>query len=104
MKLCCDVFEEMVSNAGRAGFSAILTRIGPHVAFFLQGRAIDLDQEEKLRRLPLVTDPPRPFLVTFSRAIKYCPFCGSNFSTVLANNPSAVELLLHDHARFAIVL
>jgi hypothetical protein len=102
MRFCCEFFGTLVDNAGSSGFSVVLKQSGDICAFFLQGRVCDCAQEDKLRNLPIATDPPRPFVFVFQTALRFCPFCGMSLDSILSSQQETIQSLVHGHNRFVL--
>ena len=98
---CCSTFDDLVSSAGKAGFSVVLRQLGPVRAFCLQSRAHDADQEHKVRNLPRAPDPPRPFYVLVEQYIQHCPFCGSSLGPLILEKGESLDALVQAHLPFA---
>jgi hypothetical protein len=103
MKLCCDVFDWLVSSAGKAGLSIILRYVGDKNTFFLQMRICDADQTSKYEQLPRNIGLPRPLRVAEQQGIKYCPFCGAELSRLIESRRDDMEELVEKHKEFELV-
>jgi hypothetical protein len=79
---CCDIFTELLNEAGNKGFSIISVEYQDTYRFFLQSRNLDYrDHKDK------------SFSIA-QRSINFCPWCGADLSEVIANN-------IHDISAFS---
>jgi hypothetical protein len=100
MTLCCDLFDSLINEAGKAGLAIVVKDCGPVVGFFFQARTHDLDQEEKFLRMPRASDPPRPFYVVMEQGFNYCPFCGTDLDTIRSQQANELAELVLKHEPF----
>ncbi|QQE11162.1 hypothetical protein JD969_16925 [Planctomycetota bacterium] len=100
VKICCDAFQWMIDSAGHSGFSIIVAGDISDVVFYLQARAYDENQENKLDNIPRTVDPPKPFCLKMQNVIQYCPFCGTSLKKIASNNSSKMELLIKLHMKY----
>lgn len=97
---CCDLFESLVDNAGRRGFSIIAGAQLDLRAFFLQSRThndpiID-PSNDRSQSLPLNHS------LIFQNAIKFCPFCGTDLKRWIGSNERAFAKLVSEHKELLI--
>ncbi|MFC4230465.1 hypothetical protein ACFOW1_01085 [Parasediminibacterium paludis] len=79
--ICCEILESKIETAGKRGLAVIPFK-SPYkpfnYIFFLQSRNID---EENKTGIHTVIDI----------AIKYCPWCGTNLSTLIEIDEKLIE-------------
>jgi len=86
--LCCELFSEMINEAGKKGFAFIPKNIEPgQYIIFLQSRNQDTDD---------ITDK----LTVIQQAVRYCPFCGTELQQVIQKNKVLIEALFEKNKRF----
>lgn len=85
MKACCSRFDDFLLEAGKAGYSVIVRRLGDRIGFFLQSRACDFEQIDKIVNGPRVDASLSPCTIRLAAAtrIRYCPYCGRELSQVI---------------------
>jgi hypothetical protein len=86
MKVCCDVFNELVADAGNRGYSVVACVRGSYRFFCLQARACPKLDEPKMKNLPKGIDIPNPLTVGMQIGIQYCPFCGTKLANIIAGS------------------
>jgi hypothetical protein len=64
----------------------------------IQSRALDADDEDKLR--PLSTDANFKINIASTVGMAFCPFCGTSTKETIANARDKFEQLAELHARF----
>ncbi|MBT1697135.1 hypothetical protein KK083_09630 [Fulvivirgaceae bacterium PWU4] len=81
-KTCCDIFLEMLNEAGHKGFSILLTEYqAEHKYYFvLQSRNRDVGD---------ITGNTS----VIQKAIKYCPWCGTELAKVIDLNGEEISKL-----------
>lgn len=97
IQTCCEQFEWLLSNAGKAGLSAILRRSRDRHGFFLQGRACDAEQEAILQQMPRVASFPSNLRIVTQMGMMYCPFCGASLATMAEANIAESDELAARH-------
>jgi hypothetical protein len=100
MMYCCSVFEESLQNAGNKGISAVAHYQDGFRFFCLQSRACDHKDESKLKNIPWSEDVPRLYRVVEQIAIKFCPFCGTQFDSLITARQLEFDELAKLHERF----
>lgn len=100
MNTCCKQFEELISEAGQAGISIILRRLGSDIGFFLQARSYHHDQEDKALGLPRAPEPPRPFYMQIQQGIRYCPFCGKSLKDLVSPDSNEIDRIVDMHRKY----
>jgi hypothetical protein len=93
--VCCQPFENLLGNAGSAGFSVVATERGSRRFFCLQGRAVD---ESMMRRLGIEGSRAHLILMT-EIGIRFCPFCGVSLEKWIQGAPEVFETLIKAHQR-----
>ncbi len=101
MNYCCDQFDWLVSDAGKAGLSFIIRKVGDTNGVFLQSRVCDIQHESKLRNLPVNGDLPNPFRISAQQGIRHCPFCGKNIKDFLESiDQGILDEIVYKHKSF----
>ena len=104
MKYCCEVFQDLVANAGNPGVSAIARILGSQGGFFLQSRVCGFSDETQYVSAVVSAAEnapfPDPVRLTTLQGITYCPFCGSSLREVIEVSRRDFEALAEAHAKF----
>src|SRR5258708_25252970 len=98
MMFCCVVFKNALLEAGRKGISILCRNDNRIRCFYLQARACDIDEEEKMKNLPRDCDIPKLRIVE-QTGIQFCPFCGTKLDLIIAENQGEFDELAKAHER-----
>jgi len=93
MNYCCDNFKRWVQSAGVRGFSAVAQSDCGYRFFCLQARGCDKQDEPKMKNIPKGLDIPNPLTIAMQVGIQYCPFCGTQLATFIAEAGDEFQVL-----------
>lgn len=95
---CCPGFQNLVSNAGQRGISALAKKSNEGIVFVLQSRGIAFDDEGKLGPMPGA--PDMKINISCTTGLQYCPICGRWLQELIEASPPAFEKLAQAHRKF----
>jgi hypothetical protein len=96
---CCRTLEGWVQDAGHRGVAFIAQHEENYRGFFIQARACDFPEHEKLSSIPTGVDLP-PISIRSELGIQFCPFCGSPLEKVISDNIREFDQLAEQHAKY----
>lgn len=99
---CCDLFLTMITDAGKAGLSAIVRQVGDTPKVFLQHRICDFGKEASLVVPKPQTADCRKMTIVSQSGISYCPFCGESLEELLDKNLNNLRDIIELHRSFSI--
>jgi hypothetical protein len=84
MKWCCSTFKGWFEDAGNRGLAVVVEQSTFGPAFFIQFRAVDMDDEGP-------KDHPRPFTLATQSGILFCPWCGVDLAAFYKRHVQEME-------------
>jgi hypothetical protein len=92
---CCDLFESLIENAGKSGFSVVAVSKMNLQSFFLQSRTQDEAFIHQLDGEPVAGSSSQvASSSTIQRGIRFCPFCGINLTLWINENEEIFATLI----------
>jgi hypothetical protein len=80
---CCIGLENLAASVRERGIAVVIRRTQTQIEFALQSRTVDVEDESKLRPLPI----DLTINITCSMQIRYCPCCGYDLQKLAADFP-----------------
>jgi hypothetical protein len=95
MRLCCNLFSQLVANADQAGISVIGVKGDYYRWFELVARACSQADEDRLSasvtNLFKEGEMPRFLRIETRIGIAYCPFCGTHLADFITANQNEFD-------------
>ena len=97
--LCCNVFNNLINNAGERGLAVLVSEDKDGVKFSVQMRAVSFADEGRLPKGPWPLTLTN-LTLSGSMRIRYCPACGKRLDDLATAAPQLFKELAAKHEPF----